>query len=504
MTYYQKSIFAVGLAAATAFGLAAQAQAPQGPGDKAQPSARAQQVFDYWSSERMQNAKPRDLVLDHRGLPFMRDASGKLTPYGHDKPISLKENQLKPVPAAKPGGGGNTSDTTPPTISSMSPADGATIGASQAFSAVVTDAGSGVRSVTFTINYTGGTQSFSGTHVGNDVWEVSLQGFPDGAGSWYVTAQDSAKRGGNSATSSTLNFTVDTGNGGGNPGGGDTVTNSHWTDGGAVQTAAGRLFYEMPSNKRFTRWAGYVCSGTVATDGVTGRSVIITAAHCVYDDANKAFARNVLFIPNQDGTTGSGTDSNCSNDPVGCWTASFGVVDVDWTTRSFPDNIPWDYAYYVVDDTGSHSGNAASSDALDVAVGAFDISFAAPAVDDGTAGASSPDFTHGLGYSYSDDPNFMYCAEDMTTEGTDNWWLSQCGLSGGASGGPWIQPMNTGSGSGPLISVNSWGYSTSPGMAGPKLSGTSAQCVYDEARTTAFNAVLTQDGYAGVAVGGCQ
>ena len=74
-------------------------------------------------------------------------------------------------------------------------------------------------------------------------------------------------------------------------------TNAEWS-GGVVQTAAGRIYFEMPSNPKWKRWAGYVCSGTVATDDTSGRSIIITAAHYVYDDANKAFARNVLFIPN--------------------------------------------------------------------------------------------------------------------------------------------------------------------------------------------------------------
>jgi hypothetical protein len=90
------------------------------------------------------------------------------------------------------------------------------------------------------------------------------------------------------------------------------------------------------------------------------------------------------------------------------------------------------------------------------------------------------DRTHALGYSYSQDPNFMYCAEDMTTNGTANWFLTNCGLSGGASGGPWIQPFDTTTGSGPIISVNSWGYTGGkPGMAGPKLSGTSASTLFD-------------------------
>ena len=269
---------------------------------------------------------------------------------------------------------------------------------------------------------------------------------------------------------------------------------------GDIQMAAGRLFYEMPSNPRLKRWVGYVCSGTVVSDGATGRSVILTASHCVYDDANKAFARNVLFIPNQAGTTGAGTDSNCSNDPIGCWVAAYGVVDVNWTTATFPDNIPWDYGFYVVDnDPSSHSpGLNASYDTLDAAAPAFTIDFNPPVVDDGTPGAATPDFTHALGYSYSDDPNFMYCAEDMTTEGTANWWIPSCGLSGGSSGGSWIQPM--GNGTGPVISVNSWGYTTSPGMAGPKLSGTSAFCVFDAATNTTTFPVNPADGAAGYAI----
>jgi hypothetical protein len=85
----------------------------------------------------------------------------------------------------------------------------------------------------------------------------------------------------------------------------------------------------------------------------------------------------------------------------------------------------------------------------------------------------------------------------MTTEGTDNWWLPSCDLSGGASGGPWIQPMAESSGSGPIISVNSWGYTNSSGMAGPFLVGTSAECLFNVARLD--SPVSTNEGEAGIA-----
>jgi hypothetical protein len=459
-------------------------------------SARRAQVINYWTAERRAAAIPRDLVVDSRGLGYLRRPDGSLLPHGHQ----ISALKADPTPRARPGGsggggGGGSNDTAPPAISNLNP-DGQTIGLTHTFSATIVDA-SGVKSANFFITdlTSGLTESFPASNSGGDTWSVGLTGFTDGPWSWRVEARDNAKRGGNLAVSGEVTFAVFTG---GSGSGGNIITNSQWTDGGDVQTAVGRLYFQMPSNARLKGpWNGYVCSGTVVNDGVSGRSVILTASHCVYDDANKAFARNVLFIPDQANTTGGGTDTNCGNDPLGCWVASFGVVDVNWTTRVFPDNIPWDYGFYVVADSGAHDpGINAAFESLDASVVELSVDFTSPAVDDGSAGAGTADYTHAMGYSYSDDPDFMYCAEDMTTEGDDNWWLPSCGLSGGSSGGPWIQPLTNGSGQ--IISVNSWGYTTSPGMAGPKLSGTSAQCVMDGAITNAFDE-SQGDGQAGYA-----
>jgi hypothetical protein len=471
----------------------------QPPGPAVRPTAPDKaRVIDYWTAQRRNAAVPRDLVVDSRGLGYLRRPDGSLEPYGHQTP-----------PVELGGPQASAGDTTPPSISNMDPGPGAVIGASHTFSATVTDE-SGVRSVSFVIRYPDGTttQKFQASSGANDTWSATLQGFTDGSWSWWVEARDGAKRGGNRTTSDPVEFSVDTsGNGGGGGGGGGgstgtgTITNAEWTAGGTVHTAAGRIYFEMPNNAKWKGpWTAYVCSGTVVTDQTSGRSIILTAAHCVYDDVNKAFARNVLFIPDQAGTTGSGTDLNCANDPMGCWVPSFGAVDVNWTAATFPDNIPWDYAYYVVSDSGAHSGAASSSELLDQAAGALPVSFAVPYFDDGDPGAGSIDFTDALGYSYSYDPKLMYCAEDMTTEGASNWWLPSCGLSGGSSGGPWVQPMDSSSGTGSVISVNSWGYTNSPGMAGPKLSGTSAECVFTMAKTTAWSSVPGADGQAGTAV----
>ncbi len=456
------------LVVALVAGVGAAVSAPGTPG---KPDTAA--VVGHWTPERRAQAIPRDLVLDDRGLGYLQLRTGELRPYGHATPSRVRPVRAAgaPAPTAKPGGGGGGGgDTSGPSVSGLDPAAGATIGAAHTFRATVTDP-SGVRSVSFVLRYPDDrTQTYAASKGTGDVWSVALTGFTDGSWSWYVVAKDNGRKGGNTTQSEPVAFAVETGNGGG---GGGVVTNAPWTAGGAVQTAAGRVYFQMPSSSSLSLWADYVCSGTAVKDGRSDASVILTAAHCVYDDQYKAFARNVLFIPNQAGTSGAGSDRNCENDPLGCWAPSHGVVDSDWATRTWPNNIPWDYGYYVVPATGAHSGTVVSSDSLEVAAGTLPVSFEAP-----RTGAGA--YTHGLGYSYSEDPDFMYCAEDLGTEGASNWWLSRCGLTGGASGGPWVQPMT--GGSGPVISVNSWKYSGQAGMAGPKLAGTSASCLFDAAQ----------------------
>ena len=65
-----------------------------------------------------------------------------------------------------------------------------------------------------------------------------------------------------------------------------------------------------------------------------------------------------------------------------------------------------------------------------------------------------------------------------------NLWLDDCAMTGGASGGPWIVDADEGGG-GTLVSVNSWGFTGRPGMAGPVLrtqDGSWAECLYETAK----------------------
>ncbi len=467
---FSARVLGVAVVAATMLSLPLGAVATPG-GDETDAASTAA----YWTQARMDAAIPRDLVVDEDGQGFLRRPDGTLQPYG---PGASAQPAVKPDSPG--GGGGGGSDTEGPVVTGRTPANAAVIDASpHPFSATVTDA-SGVKSVTFLLTGPDGTTSaHAASNLGGDEWGATIS-LTEGSWSWFVEARDTTRKGGNLTTTDTLVFTVDLPDDGGgqdpgDPDPGTVVTNSEWTHGGAVQTAAGRIYFEMPGRGPF--WSGYVCSGTVATDATSNtRSVIITAAHCVYDEVNDVFARNVLFIPDQAGGA-NGTNTDCSDDPLGCWVPTHGVVDAGWADGSWPDIIPWDHGYYVVPTSGAHAGTPASSESLELAAGSLPVQFAAPVL-----GAH----THALGYSYSDDPNFMYCAEALGLDdgGYGSLWLASCGLSGGASGGPWVQPMDVGTGRGPIVGVNSYGYGDQPGMGSSHLSTGTAECLFGLAEGT--------------------
>ena len=96
------------------------------------------------------------------------------------------------------------------------------------------------------------------------------------------------------------------------------VNNDPWSDpgqGGAIEDSAGRLLFSKKSGG-----GDFWCSATVIDDdGTVGRSLIVTAAHCVCDIATDQWYTNFLFIPNQDDGQADGSDDVCTNDPYGCW-----------------------------------------------------------------------------------------------------------------------------------------------------------------------------------------
>ena len=142
------------------------------------------------------------------------------------------------------------------------------------------------------------------------------------------------------------------------------VPSADWNFGGTINSAAGRLIMGFGGSV-------FVCSGTVIDDcGVEGRSLVATAAHCVFDEQTNQFADFYLFIPQQDDGGNDNTDFVCQNDPFGCWIMQTAVIEQRYfNTPTFAQGIPVDYAVLFTPDTGFHLGGGSGvPDALDKAV----------------------------------------------------------------------------------------------------------------------------------------
>ena len=245
----------------------------------------------------------------------------------------------------------------------------------------------------------------------------------------------------------------------GKPGGGTTTTGTtgaDWTGGGLVQETTGKVLFAMGGSY-------YVCSASVAKDANTGTSSILTAAHCVYDETAGGFSSNWMFVPDYDSAPVNLTTSGsfCSQTVYGCWTATALTVHRGYASAGgFNDQATLhDYAFATVGAGGKGMTQ------LDATVGAQDIAFTA-----GTAGATTDLFGYpsskpykgtaliysegGLGYDARNGNQTYAVASKMTQ---------------GCSGGPWFQNFSKATGTGTMMSVNSYSYSGSSSMHGPKL-----------------------------------
>lgn len=255
------------------------------------------------------------------------------------------------------------------------------------------------------------------------------------------------------------------------PGNGGNVTGASWTKGGLIKEASGKVFFTMGGTT-------YVCSGAVATDTRTNYSLVLTAAHCAYDETDGAFATNWMFYPDYD----ESPTRTCANTAYGCWTASGLVVHQGYTTAGgFNQQATLhDWAFAVVG-----AGGKASTQ-LDTTVGSFPISFSALA--DGTKvyafGYPAAQKYRGNDFVYCAGPTFSDPYNDELTYGVT------CDMTGGSSGGPWLSGFDEGTGSGTLSSVNSYGYSGVKAMHGPKFN-TKTQATYSTADSSTTNTIAS-------------
>jgi hypothetical protein len=273
------------------------------------------------------------------------------------------------------------------------------------------------------------------------------------------------------------------GGGGGGGGGGSNgnVTGKSWDGGGDVLKSTGKVYFRMGGTR-------YQCSGAVANDGNrAGYSLVLTAAHCAYDEVARAFATEWMFIPEWD----SAPTSNCANTAHGCWNAAALVVHNGYATAGGFNTqaTVHDYAFAVV---GAGGKTASSNDQLDQKVPALGVTFNGVA---GYSGISKGQKLYAFGYpaagKYKGN-DLVYCAGPIFEDpyNSELTWGMNCDMTGGSSGGPWLSSFTESSGSGTLSSVNSYGYNGVKAMHGPKFDG-KTKAVWDGAKIVTSDTVVS-------------
>ena len=253
-------------------------------------------------------------------------------------------------------------------------------------------------------------------------------------------------------------------------GGGGAVTGASWTKAGEVLKASGKVLFTLGSST-------YVCSAAVVDDNKSDRSIILTAAHCVFDPAT-GFASNWIFIPEYDSAPVRLSGSFCASTVHGCWTASSIVVSDAFASEPGFTNtaVQHDYAFVAVGAGGK------SNSQLDDVVGSFPIAFSGLSAntDAYLFGYPAAGKYKGTDLVYSRGPiGFDANTSNTTYRVTSN-------MTGGSSGGPWFSSFNETSGTGTLMSVNSYGYTGVTAMFGPILNGETS-AMFTEALTSTGN-----------------
>ena len=225
---------------------------------------------------------------------------------------------------------------------------------------------------------------------------------------------------------------------------------SSWIEGRKALAATGKVYFMVGAS-------AYVCSGAVVTETDTTRSIVLTAGHCIYDNASQAYVTNLIFIPAFD----TFPTYTCANTAYGCWNATKLIASPGFTSQTaFTTTATQNDWGFAVMAPGGKSLNSQ----LDATVGSYPLS---------TSTLSTGWTSHAFGYPaaapYSGS-DLVYCNGATATDrnsGNSTWKLG-CNMTGGASGGPWMNNFNTSNGSGVLSSLNSYKYSSDKNsMYGP-------------------------------------
>jgi V8-like Glu-specific endopeptidase len=228
------------------------------------------------------------------------------------------------------------------------------------------------------------------------------------------------------------------------------VNGTLWSGGGAVARTTGKVFFSMGSHD-------YVCSGSTVASADS--AVVVTAGHCVKNGTG-VWATNWTFVPGY--TSG--------NDPYGSFTANQFYVASEWSTQASND---YDVAFVRL--------NPAKVDGSQVRAGQ-------------EVGGQGIEFgvepTRVTAFGYPADPPYngqriYYCSGAVHPDpyhATDDTGLA-CAMTEGSSGGPWLAGFGRVSGTGAIVSVSSFKYSTNARILYGTPFGSVAQQLYRAAQS---------------------
>lgn len=208
---------------------------------------------------------------------------------------------------------------------------------------------------------------------------------------------------------------------------------------GRHAATTGRVFWSCQ--------AGYQSSCSASVIPSTSGDVIVTAAHCVYDTDSLSWVTNCnwVFVPGYVN----------GNAPYGIWPARE-VAALNTWTRTDPD-FNADVAFVALSQVnGRHITQVTGSQAI-----AFNYA------------RDQQTFSFGYPVNLANGQVLQVCsgvpaASLYTDNNYQGFGLSNCLMTGGSSGGPWLQQFDESTGVGATYSVNSFTYSPAPNtMNGP-------------------------------------
>lgn len=246
------------------------------------------------------------------------------------------------------------------------------------------------------------------------------------------------------------------------PGSRRTVMGAIWTGDGLVQRTTGKAFFVIGGNLS-------TCSASVVQDSSELTSLVLTAAHCVYDNEAKAFASFWLFIPDYAASPATGPlDADyCAQTPYGCWTAQGLTVPQGYADQdTFNDTAAVNDVAFVTIGPGFPDGGQ-----LDATVGVQQVEFAAQ-----EEGVSTYVFGYPASQGYTG-AELVYSAGRLRFDQRkdDLTYRVASDMAGGNSGGPWYTGFDPDTGAGTTTSVTSYGYADQPFMYGPIFDATTQE-----------------------------